>query len=699
MKVVNNEDISKFLQDREVQKRVGQRMAAARERATVSISVAASLSGFTESQLREWDKKGYLQTDRTIPTTEGKGHRQYTPQDLDKLILMRELVEKGYGLGEILKNFDVIWNQLDATPLIELREQPPQTTGTDQHVRPLSEGEEEHLPIDMRVDRADEENFWRYFVSQALRLSLLLITEDVPGTIAGLILPLEHREPSQRIGSPNDIAQAGPSLVGWLGVSQALFVSYDPEPSFEYPSDFRIEYLRGWDEKICPSPLVVIQRRAKSLILNDEQVATMQRILELIYRHVSDWQPCFDYGMRDWVDRATNFGLNPNVNDALLDQFMDIILELGGHEHGRNRWKFCNLFLPQDPTLPKQQRTLSVVAHSSESPARLISMVLHHDLPGLTYRAYQSGQVIYRPRLIPKDALLAYQDIESSTQSAIAIPLGSADGMIGGAIYIASDEPDAFTLADQRALRLLTRILEELLAAYQGRVFVNEKLSVAISKPRVVDSYFADFLSEEDFINELDALLTSILKQEDKKELEEKEVSFIDIDIDNQSPLATKYGDRAARNLSREVGLRLLGHPSLKSNPEYRRVYHIGADRYYLKLIGMSLDDTCNLAEQLRVLLKGDYRVDIRRAGVPIAPQNMLVLQNVTVRLGVQNWTYLKLKELLARYPKSEAVAQARALNLSNFEQALKIGQVEGGDCIISWDFKVWGYRRWSPDI
>src|SRR5579864_1619113 len=84
MKVVNNEDINRFLQNSEVQERVRRRMLEARKHASVSISVAAHLSGFTESQLREWDKKGYLQTDRTIPTTEGKGHRQYTPQDLDK---------------------------------------------------------------------------------------------------------------------------------------------------------------------------------------------------------------------------------------------------------------------------------------------------------------------------------------------------------------------------------------------------------------------------------------------------------------------------------------------------------------------------------------------------------------------------------------------------------------------------------------
>jgi hypothetical protein len=105
---------------------------------------------------------------------------------------------------------------------------------------------------------------------------------------------------------------------------------------------------------------------------------------------------------------------------------------------------------------------------------------------------------------------------------------------------------------------------------------------------------------------------------------------YITVDIDNQNPLAIKSGDQAARNLSREVGIRVQGHLRLQSNTDYRR-----ADRYYVKLINMPLAVVRNLAEGLRVLLllRGDYRFDARRVGGPISPQNMLVVQNVTVRL------------------------------------------------------------------
>ena len=123
-----------------------------------------------------------------------------------------------------------------------------------------------------------------------------------------------------------------------------------------------------------------------------------------------------------------------------------------------------------------------------------------------------------------KMRMLAYSDMEQSTRSAIAIPLGSADGMVAGAIYIASEEDEAFSPADQRALRLLTRMLEELLATFQARLFlfVSGRLSDALARPRIVDGSFRDFLSEEDFIDEFESLLNDILRQEDLEQLSGK---------------------------------------------------------------------------------------------------------------------------------------------------------------------------------
>src|SRR5436305_11217918 len=115
MKDLNIEDIRKHFQNRDVQERVQRRMLDARSKATVTISRAAALFGFSESQLREWEKRGLLKSKRTdLPedSRAAKGHRQFSPDELDKLALIRELMDQGYTLSEIPQNIDDLWQQI-----------------------------------------------------------------------------------------------------------------------------------------------------------------------------------------------------------------------------------------------------------------------------------------------------------------------------------------------------------------------------------------------------------------------------------------------------------------------------------------------------------------------------------------------------------------------------------------------------------
>src|SRR5256884_7772462 len=224
----NIERVRTYLQSKEVQERIQKSMQDARSKATVTISRAAGLFNFTESQLREWEKRGLLKTERTALSQDSKtstGHRQFSPDELDKLALIRELMDQGYTLSEIPQNIDDIWQQIVGDHQYSVP-----TTPSQDNNRAL---EVDHYPIDTHVEAADEEYFWRFFVSQALRLSLLLICEEMPGTITGLFLPLERKEPGLRIDSPHNISQAGPSLVGWIGANQAFYASYEPAPAFD----------------------------------------------------------------------------------------------------------------------------------------------------------------------------------------------------------------------------------------------------------------------------------------------------------------------------------------------------------------------------------------------------------------------------------------------------------------------------------
>jgi hypothetical protein len=92
MNELNNDLIRKHFQEKEVQARITRRMQDARSKATVTISKAAGLFEFSESQLREWEKRGLLKTERTALPEDSKtsrGHRQFSHDELDKLALIK----------------------------------------------------------------------------------------------------------------------------------------------------------------------------------------------------------------------------------------------------------------------------------------------------------------------------------------------------------------------------------------------------------------------------------------------------------------------------------------------------------------------------------------------------------------------------------------------------------------------------------
>jgi len=154
--------------------------------------------------------------------------------------------------------------------------------------------------------------------------------------------------------------------------------------------------------------------------------------------------------------------------------------------------------------------------------------------------------------------------------------------------------------------------------------------------------------------------------------------------------------------LSKEVGLRILGQrEAFFTNLQYRRLYHVYADRFYFILKGTSLEGARTRAEHLRQVLQGDYRISSQPLPTsverPTLPENMLELSEVTVRLAVTWYPYGKLEEILKRYDSSTAVGSVVELINRSLDEVLDQGQREGGNVVMSWDPQIWGYVRWSP--
>lgn len=691
--------IQEYLEQEDVQQRIQQDIDRGRQEATVTIGRAASLFGFTENQLRDWEDRKLLQ-----PIRHTGGQRQYPPSELEKLAIIRALLNARYTPGDIPPTVGDIWKSVSL-----LHEQRTQAFGINGN---------EAKCIDERVEHADQRLFWRNFVPRVLRLTLILLREylNMPDSIAGLVLPLHWWNTSAAIPATKDLPNVGESLIGWLAANESFATFLDPAPKFEYDSDFQILPLQTETEWVREdNTLIVVQRKPKPAPLPAEVVKTIRLLLRPLYEDVQQWKSYFGSGMRDSLDAAPDFDSGTSLPDTVLNGLADMIVRLGGKTvKGKDHWRFCSILLPNDPHLPLQQRSLVVRAQNEGGPHKvgLTKVYPHEAVISVSLRAFQGGHVIYRPHIAEEDPTIAHRKEEGEIKSAIAIPVGGENGLSLAVLYVASDFPDAFPEQDQRALRIMGRIIEELLLTYRARQQVTKKLRKLMEAPNVVDPTFGDFLSENDFVKELEELLADKILLKEKSDIEddrkvdpdedEEAVSFIAIDIDNHSRLATQYGDQMTRNLSREVGLRFQDrfHASARK-PEECRLYHVYADRFYLMRKNTSLAQARADAIRLReTLASPPYRIDSQRVSIdqPTPPAARIPI-NVTVRIAVTSYRYTKLAQILKRYhDKENAEVEVRVVISQTLDDALKLGMDAGGNVVYYWDHKRSTFVRF-PEV
>ncbi len=683
--------IREHLQKEDVQERILQYIQKGRDEATVTISRAAELFGITENKLRDWEEYGIL---NPLRPSGPKGRRLYTPAELDKLAVIRELLNAGYVASDIPPDIDKLWLAIrvprESLPYAERQEQ------VGQEAEPL---------INLRIAQGRTELYWRYYVSHALRLSLMLISEDMPHTSVGLVLPLQSENMSSMIRQVEDVPALGESLISWLSQSRSSHTLLSARPTFQYSSDYRIEHLQvikaGVPQEDAEDPtLIVIQREAKPLTLNAIAVETIRRLLKPIYADVESLRECFGNGARDVLWPATDLESNVNYEDVILNGLCDIIVRLGGlTDNGQPRWRFSSVFLPNYPSsgLSRQQRSLIVRAQSEHAPY-IIGVTMHvpqEPFLSACIKAFQSGHSMYTPDT--RESLQQTQhDGEGVLRSSIAIPIDDTDGTALAVLYVASQQKQAFSESDQRVLRMVGRMIQELIQTYQLRQQAGSRLREMLINPAIVDTHFQEFQSEDDFIQHVEAILREVQAREEFGPAEN--VSLIAVDIDNQSSIANNYGDRMARDLSRAVGLRI--HSQLrafKDATEYK-LYHICADRFYILLHNMTLEQARAKADLLKQTLEGSYSIDPHRspAGQPTPSENMVTLSPITVRLGVTSYPYQKLQEILQRYTVELAVSDIRMQITGFLEEELALGKQKGGNVVMSWDPSIQSFVRVS---
>jgi GGDEF domain-containing protein len=509
----------------------------------------------------------------------------------------------------------------------------------------------------------------------------------------------------------DDIALLGESIVGWLSQSGSSHTLLTLRPSFQYSSDYRVEPLRimkagvAEDDPDQDKTLIIVQREASPLTLSREVVTTIRNLLRPLYTDQERSRVCFGPGMRDALDSATNLDSGANYEDVILNGLADMVIQLGGGD-SEARWHFCWILLPRDTSQFLHLSNLVIRGQNRnpffKSNLSFVSSDKHANNPYL--KALQSRHILYQPDIPPNDVPPAFRDLSRPIRSAIALPIAGEEGLPLGVLYVASHEVDAFTTDDQRMLRFISRMIEELLKTYRIRQQVTQKLTDMVKNPELVDTFFEGFASENEFNSDVEALLATIQQQtltgEREENFADKAISFIALDIDKQSSLANKYGDRLVRNLTHEVGLRVQEQirTFFKEYPDCQ-LYHIYADRFFIVLKNTSLEQTREHAERLRVGALGPYKLDALRvfSDQRARPEGMVELDDVSVRLGVTSYPYPKLEEILHEYTPAYAVTQVRSIITSALDVALVKGQIEGGNVVISWNNEIRNFVRWSP--
>ena len=436
-------------------------------------------------------------------------------------------------------------------------------------------------------------------------------------------------------------------------------------------------------------------------------IETLRRLLNPLYEDAARLRECLGSGIRDIIESTTDLYTSVNYDDTILNGLADMIVRMGGTTStGLPRWRFCWILLPRDPSQPANMSNL-ILRAQNQDPLRTSKMTIttldkHINYPYI--RAFQSRHVIYQPNISPTDPQTGLRDQQIPIRSSFAMPIAGEDGLPLGVLYVTSHIRDAFTQDDQRLLRLMCRMIDELLKIYRARQQATRYLTDIVKRPAIIDTLFESFTAENDFNAAVETLLSQLQTTSEEhnktKNYADKVLSFIALDIDKYSSLANKYGDRLVRNLAREVGLRIQEQirTLFKEYPECQ-LYHIYADRFFILLKNTSLEHAREHAERLRLGAIGSYKLDVLRAYADqqTRHESMVELTDITIRLGVTSYPYLKLDEILHEYTPEYAIPEVRSIITSALDVALVKGQIDGGNVVISWDEEQRNFFRWSP--
>ena len=165
--------------------------------------------------------------------------------------------------------------------------------------------------------------------------------------------------------------------------------------------------------------------------------------------------------------------------------------------------------------------------------------------------------------------------------------------------------------------------------------------------------------------------------------------------------LANPYGDEFTKNLAKVVSAKLkLELLRIFADVIKYNFYYICADKFYLVVRDLPLEEARKNAERIRRRLQDNYEVGILLPMNPeiksVGPDSKQLLP-LTVHIGVSFYAFNKLEELLKRYSTENAIGKVRSFIVRDVETSLEKGRIEKGNVVMSWNPSARTYIRWSP--
>ncbi|MDE3230066.1 MAG: MerR family transcriptional regulator [Chloroflexota bacterium] len=694
---------------------------------TTSISEAADLTGLTDAQLRYAESREMLAPNRNnLDPLAGKGQRRYTTDDLLRAHLIAFFLSHNYSFAEIATfmsdNPAVVHDVLQSND----------------------------IRLKTAFDNIDAIQFSRFAVPRLAYFALSLIFERDAMANVGLIIPARadatdlEQIPQTRawqppdiseIASADDLGRLGQTLVAWRRADGPLVTLLTAGNPFDRARQPLLKPLA--DVLLEDSPESAMARASGILLAYESQVEgelkEAGRALrkrrngrrdslratpdprKVAVRMACEAQRIFNHRLAlehgDELDSAkmqlyaAPELINPVLGDALLNQLADTIVHLGGVEDSaRWRWRFAAVLTPRNPRAALREQELVVRAQSQLGPHRIgVTTTSPTRNGGLTYRAFSSGRIVYRDQVSQLDPAVSYIDVEGAIKSAIAAPSvespGDERGRPSAIIYITSLEPERFNADDRLLIRVMGRLIGEIVQTYNSRGHRPAALTDALADPGIVDPFLAEFLSDSDFTRELtlifDAILDKLAPDQDPSRHQELlSLTLVGLDINDFASIERVRGGTLARMLTKAIGLRAMQRieGSFSRGAERTWLFHMWGDRFYALIRDEDDEVVRRRVGRIQRELSGDYTLE----GDVVAPARTLATDaprrqdearmTVAVRMAGMRLTRQELRSLVGENSGSATeVVAGLARQLENgLRQAREIS--DGAQRMLWWN-------------